>query len=53
MKKWISVLLILLLFVTMLPACGCAEDAADETKTLVVSSGEFTSIFEASIEDVG
>ena len=45
MKKWISVLLILLLFVTMLPACGCAEDAADETKTLVVSSGEFTSVF--------
>ena len=45
MKKWISVLLVLMLFVALLPAGGCAEATADEAKTLVVSSGVFSGDF--------
>ena len=45
MKKWISVLLVLMLFVTLLPAGGCAEGAADEAKTLVVSADDFSGNF--------
>ena len=45
MKKWISALLVLVLFVALLPAGGYAEGAADEAKTLVVSAGDFSGNF--------
>ena len=45
MKKRISALLVLVLFVALLPAGGCAEGAADEAKTLVVSASDFSGNF--------